>query len=385
MAETPDRLDPRRPATFPRRVLLMVTGLSPQVVTETVYALAVQADPPWIPTEIHLLTTRGGAERAELALLPSGRDWFGRLVADYDLPSIRFDSSTIHVVEDASGHPLEDIRSPEDNRHTADQITGWVQDLTADPETALHVSIAGGRKTMGYYLGYALSLFGRTQDRLSHVLVGAPFESCWDFFYPTPRSEIIETADKSLADARQAVVTLAEIPFVSYRHGLDERLLAGRISFSEAVDAARQVIGPPFLVVDLPGQRIRAAGQVLHLPPTELALLSVFARRALGGEPRLQAPAKGVPDEEWAERFLDEYRQIRAGELDDRERTEQALAKGMDGDYFSSHRSKLRNQLEKALGRVAAAPYRIDDGGCRPRRYGLVLSAEQIEYRRIDE
>jgi CRISPR-associated protein (TIGR02584 family) len=28
----------------------------------------------------------------------------------------------------------------------------------------------GERKTMGFYVGYALSLFGRAQDRLSHVI-----------------------------------------------------------------------------------------------------------------------------------------------------------------------------------------------------------------------
>jgi CRISPR-associated protein (TIGR02584 family) len=33
------------------------------------------------------------------------------------------------------------------------------------------MSIAGGRKTMGFYAGYALSLYGRAQDRMSHVLV----------------------------------------------------------------------------------------------------------------------------------------------------------------------------------------------------------------------
>ena len=52
---------PMTPDPFPRRILLVVTGLTPQVVTETVYALAVVANPPWLPTELHLLTTREGA------------------------------------------------------------------------------------------------------------------------------------------------------------------------------------------------------------------------------------------------------------------------------------------------------------------------------------
>ena len=51
----------------PRRILLAVTGLIPQVITETHYALAVQRQPAFISTDIHRLTTHEGAEAAELS------------------------------------------------------------------------------------------------------------------------------------------------------------------------------------------------------------------------------------------------------------------------------------------------------------------------------
>jgi CRISPR-associated protein (TIGR02584 family) len=35
---------------------------------------------------------------------------------------------------------------------------------------SLNVSIAGERKAMGFYVGYALSPFGCAQGRLSHVI-----------------------------------------------------------------------------------------------------------------------------------------------------------------------------------------------------------------------
>ena len=72
----------------------------------------------------------------------------------------------------------------------ADFITEQVRQITADPAASLHVSIAGGRKTMGFYAGYALSLFGRAQDQLSHVLVSPSFELLKEFSIrvPTPRS-----------------------------------------------------------------------------------------------------------------------------------------------------------------------------------------------------
>jgi CRISPR-associated protein (TIGR02584 family) len=176
------------PSFFPRRVLLAVTGLTPQVVTETLYALAVWSEPKFIPTEVHLVTTLEGAERARLGLLHERTGWFHRLRGEYGLPEIRFDMQTIHVLSDAAGTPLADIRVPADNERAADLITELVRRITDDPASALHVSIAGGRKTMGFYAGYALSLFGRPQDRLSHVLVSPPYESHPAFFYPTPES-----------------------------------------------------------------------------------------------------------------------------------------------------------------------------------------------------
>ena len=158
-------MDTLRPSVYPRRILLAVTGLSPQIVTETLHALAVGKDDPFVPTEIHLITTAEGAERARLALLSDKPGWFHRLRVDFSLPEIAFDVDCIHVLRDASGNIMADIRSPADNLACADFITETVRKLSADPDSALHVSIAGGRKTMGFFLGYALSLFGRGEKK----------------------------------------------------------------------------------------------------------------------------------------------------------------------------------------------------------------------------
>ena len=370
---------PRIPADYPRRVLLAVCGLSPQIVTETIYALAAQERDPFIPTEVHLITTAEGARRAELSLLSDDLGWFHKLCEDYSLPGITFNRHHIHVMRDAGERAMEDIRSRQDNRDAADFITAQVRQFSADPNCALHVSIAGGRKTMGFYLGYALSLYGRTQDRLSHVLVSDPFESSWDFFYPTPYSRVLQTRDGKLADTAMAQVTLAEIPFVSLRHGLPVALLAGHASFNDTVAAARAALAPPQLTIDLHARRILAGDKTIELPPAELALLAVFARRAQQGAPALAAPGKDVPDPDWAARYLLEYRAITGGMMTDTDTTTQALRNGMDGDYFSQRKSKLDRRLKTALGPAAEA-YRIKDGGTRPRRYALTLSADAVRF-----
>ncbi len=376
--------DPHHPERWPRRILLAVTGLSPQVVTETLYALVVRREPPFVPTEIVLITTRKGAEHVRLDLLSQDPGWFQRLRRDYDLPEIAFDDHCIHIIPDAAGRPADDIRTPADNEAAADFIAETVRSLTTDPDSALHVSIAGGRKTMGYYLGYALSLFGRPQDRLSHVLVTPPFESHPQFFYPSPDQRIIHSLDRHSTplDCSRAEVTLAEIPFVSLRHGFDDRLLQGKIRFSEAVAAARRALGTPKLVIDQTGRRIRARSVIVDLPPRELAFYSVFARRAQNSQPAIAAPPKEVGDSDWARWFIDEYRLIKSHELETNDRTLEALKKGMDGDYFSNTKSRLHKKLKKELG-ATAGNYLIDDGGTRPRQYSLKLPPEAIHFGKL--
>jgi CRISPR-associated protein (TIGR02584 family) len=366
------------PSLYKRRILLAVSGLSPQIVTETLYALATSPDAPFVPTEVHLITTREGAQRAELSLLSDDLGWFHKLCEDYNLPAIAFNRKNIHIIRDANECGMSDIRSIEDNRAAADFITARVREFSSDPECALHVSIAGGRKTMGFYLGYALSLYGRPQDRLSHVLVSDPFENSIDFFYPTPYSRVLQTRDGKLADTAMAEVTLAEIPFVSLRHGLPAKLLSGHASFNETVVAAQAALAPPELFVDLAARSVRAGGQTIELPPAELALLAVFARQALQGGAALPAPPKGSPDMAWAKRFLREYRACHTA-MDDMDTTERALKNGMDGEYFSQRKSKLERRLKAALG-PAARHYCIDDGGTRPRNYRLTLPAESVKF-----
>ena len=196
------------PVTAPlpcqRSVLLAVTGLTPQTVTETLYAL-MREGADALPHEVHILTTAEGAERARLALLSEQPGWFHRLCADYGLAPIAFGPEHIHVLRDADGQALHDIRSAADNACAADQVAELVRRFTQDTQSQLHVSLAGGRKTLGFFAGYALSLWGRDGDRLTHVLVSEPFESTIAFYYPDEAQELDELFSRLNALAQSAL------------------------------------------------------------------------------------------------------------------------------------------------------------------------------------
>jgi CRISPR-associated protein (TIGR02584 family) len=373
--QTPALADPPR-----RRVLLAVTGLSPQVVTETLYAL-LHSTPQAMPREVHIITTAEGAERAKLALLSSNPGWLERFLDDFKLPAIHLPAHHIHVLQDRSGTPLADIRSAQDNVSAADQIAELVRRLTGDDVESLHVSLAGGRKTLGFFAGYALGLWGRPQDRLSHVLVSEPFEQSWDFFYPTPYERIIEARGGTLADCAQAEVTLADIPFVRLRGSLPSALLEGRTCFADAVQAAQAAIAPPHLVIDLSSQQVPAAGRQFTLAPADLAFLAWFARRASLQLAALPCPREENPVPEYGRAYLAEYLRIR-GLMADDQRTRARYAHGMAKTDFEERKSKLKRALQRALG-SSAEPYLVRGDGGRPMSYGLALPASAVEFRAL--
>ena len=363
---------------YPRRILLCVAGLSPQIITETLYALTVIGESRFVPTEIHLLTTAEGAERARLTLLSDEPGWFQRLRQDHGLPEIRFTLDTIHLLRAADGRLLNDIRELADNEAIADAITAMVRELTADPDGAVHASIAGGRKTMGFYLGYALSLFGRPQDRLSHVLVSSRFESNKDFFYPTPQERVIYTADEQPLDASSALVTLADIPFVRLRDGLHEALLEPGASFSAVVAQAQRNLAAPILTLDSARCRVQCGETVIRLTPISFAWMVWFARRAQAGLPAIHHTEADFSE------FLREYRALSDELSGECERAVKALNTNQPEDlqhYFEQRTSKLKRELVRALGLPGARPYLIQGDGRRPRsRYALRLEPRQIRF-----
>lgn len=374
--------DPQHPETYGRRILVAVTGLSPQVVTETIYALSVRAKPAFVPTEIHLITTGKGADNARLNLLSSRISWFHRLRHDWNLPPMAFDADNIHVIPAGDGTPLEDIRDGEDNTRAADFITGHIARLTKEPDSALHVSLAGGRKTMGYYLGYALSLFGREQDRLSHVLVAAPFENHRDFYYPTPLEypiHVLEDGKDIAYDCRTAEVELAEIPFVRLRDGLPRDLLTGGASFSRVVSAAQMASRQLALVLDTGSQTARAGGESLNLTPQAFVLLLWFARRRKAGQ---EAVSCGQRENLAAGRELIALtREIYGQNSAQAEATEKALRDGMRSEWFSPAKTRLNRSLAKALGERGAVPYQIKGEGRRNAMcFSLALNPEYIHF-----
>lgn len=355
-----------KPGEYKKRILVAVSGLSPAILTETFYALAVGAEGKFIPTEIHLITTKEGMTRADNALLKGEAAAFKRLCEEYELDSVLFNADHIHVIHNADGEALSDIRDPLDNEAAADFIVNTIKSLTSDDDSAVHVSVAGGRKTMGYYVGYALSLFGRNQDRLSHVLVDEDYEYCPQFFYPTKKPVVEVNKLGKHVDFSEAQVYLAEIPFVRLRSHLpasavkQDVLLKGDVSFSRTVNLAQLANEEPKLLIDVKNKKITANGYEADWGQSDifLAFYVWVIEQNLDQGVQLVCPAVVEPNMDYGKSFLRIYEAITANNRDI-EKTQLALKSGMDANFFNEKRSRVNKELQSCLGTALASLFEI--------------------------
>ena len=365
-------------------VLLCVAGLTPQVITETLYALAREGGDA-VPDRIEIITTTEGQRRLQLSLLADhgGHGHLERLCRDHGLRRERlaFDADHIHVIRGADGQPLKDIVTEADNAAAADLIHERVRRLT-ETSRRLHVSLAGGRKTMGFYAGYSLSLYGRASDRLSHVLVNPPFESHPEFFYPPPEPVTLHLQGRNdVISTREADVRLADIPFVRLRDELDRNLPYEELPYSEAVERAQAMLRPPELVLELGTRRARFQGHPLTLSNTQFLWLVWLADRACRDEPPVTFDESALDE---LEAWVDDLEGTGPHALRDGiEKARQELARGERPGYFDTTKSRLNTAIEKDSGlpQRAAARYQIQTTGRRGRSgHYLDLTPEQIRF-----
>ncbi len=262
-----------------KEILIAVAGLTPQVITETLYYLAQVKKPRSKISEIYVITTSDGKQEILEKLLDKDKGKFFEFCKDCKIKpwSIKFDEKSIILLRDSRGKPLKDIRTARDNELVADQITEFIRERTEDSNTILHCSVAGGRKTMSVFLAYALILFGRPKDTLSHVLVDEKSERDKDFFYPKINAE------------RRTSIDLAEIPYLKLREKIRNLLVSKKTPFGRIVRAAQKEINampsPEPLQVDLKKRCIRIGRREINLNAKLIAVYAYFAemRRTLPG------------------------------------------------------------------------------------------------------
>lgn len=260
-----------------REIFIFIAGATPQVITETICALAMEV-PPVYPDRVYVITTNKGRTAVEDALVSRGV--LKKLSDEYGLPCVSIGEESFIIPADSLGVPLDDIRDDRENELMGDLITAFIREKTADSSARLHCSIAGGRKTMSFYLGAAMQLFGRPWDKLYHVLVSPEFESTPEFYYKPKQDRTIDVNGRRLNTA-DAEITLAELPFIRLRNKLS---LDGS-GFRELVREGQKDIDiamvQPELRIRLSDGSVKVGWKTIRLAPMHLMIYVAYLRQKL--------------------------------------------------------------------------------------------------------
>jgi CRISPR-associated protein Csx14 len=375
-----------------RECFIFVVGSTPQIVTETVFALS-QRNPPVYPDEINVITTTTGKTKLEDALVNKGI--LARLCEDFGIPPLQLDSSRIKVVRDHEGSDLADIKTPEDNEALGNLVTALIREKTSDPAVRLHCSLAGGRKTMSFYLGAALQLFGRPWDRLYHVLVTPEFESNPHFFYKPRKNAVIECRmpDGSVAklNTRDAEVHLAELPFVR----LGGKLSLHAKSFQELVNEGQREIDvaliQPEVRVNLADRIVYVGETLVEMVPIQLMFYTMFLRQKTEQCKYPEQPycldctgcyltVAELTAREAVEEMAKDYERIYRGKALVREELLRKHSDGLDPQQVRTTITKISKSISEQLSDPALVPHYLitHDRKYAGTRYGVRVEKGKI-------
>ena len=389
-------------------VLLAVTGMSPAILTETIWALAHEEE-PMIPHRVVVITTAQGRDRLQRLFEPSeqlggltpwdalrsaleaeGTDLTGRLRFGQTGDDVR----VITATHPTTGRSLElaDLRTPSDNDAAADYILEQVRGVVENPDTLLIASLAGGRKTMGALLYACITLIGRETDRLTHVLVSEPFETQPGFWFPSQPGGALpasprrggegQKATDTLSEERdphRAQVELADVPFVPLRNLFRRELgrTAGRFAalMTTCSEQIRQQVGHELrLIVRRSRPELEVNGTRIRIAPREHLVLLFLAERAKTGEAVLGAYAAAIDP------INDFRKQLKA------EAPSNDFSDWRHGDGLSSPFDADADDLRRALSSLRAKLHKVGGAGaalasCLPGkgRFGLTVPGALIE------
>ena len=334
-----------------RTILIAGMGTSPAVLTETVWALCHQKK-PMVPDEIVVLVTKSGKERLCAELLTGDESVWEKMLAALKKEKIKIDGklvfgeTSIRVIPDERGNGVWDLRSGEDNLRAADFMLRQIRQYTESSDTVVLASIAGGRKTMSALLFSCMSLLGREDDKVFHVLLPPEFEGGVEpqMYYPVKGVTYTNTHTGKKYKSDKYKSELFEVPFVRMRGWYQEKFKSIPPSYQTLISKVQTVAPPavnyPEIEIDAANGTVKLNGSLVSLSKTNFAALLLLSR----GCPTKDLHAElvelhnGHNDKriDWLDTFREGSRFANIDDIDDLRKTLSELRKKLQSAGFAN-------------------------------------------------
>ena len=239
-----------------KKILLCSVGLTPQIVTETLYALMLKK---WWPDQIIIITTGAGADACDKMLLDHKTGGLAHFKREYGK------LATIEIAQKVQVITVKtDSGDLDDGRWTAkfsDEAKAIISEICSEPKNSVHVSISGGRKTAAAILALLMAIYGRAQDRISHVQTNPDMRRNPGFWFPTKTSETLPLGDGKHVNSADVFINLIDVPFPRLYKSLSEK----NSSFKDSMELISAQANKPRLIIF--GTEISWNGTLIEMPP----------------------------------------------------------------------------------------------------------------------
>jgi len=275
--------------TTTRTILIAGIGTSPAVLTETVWALAHQKKPV-VPDEIVVITTKSGREVLQKTMMSGSPSVWERLKAALRKEKIAtegklvFGEASVHAIPDKDGNVLSDLRTGDDNLLAADFMLREIRQYTEASDTVVLCSIAGGRKTMSALLFSCMTLLGREDDKVYHVLLPPEFEGGSvqpPFFFPERGVTYTVANTGKKYKAEKICSELFEVPFVRMRGWYQDKFKTIPPSYRTLISRVQEVAPPavayPEIEIDAWHGWVKVEGNAVAMSKSCFAMLLLLA------------------------------------------------------------------------------------------------------------
>ncbi len=267
-----------------KNILISVSGLTPQVITEALFCLMVKKK--ICIDEVYVITTKRGRDiiLGKEALFDGRKvrlkNEIQALVERHKLPSPKFEETDrFIIVAKEESLELSDVRTDKDNILFPNKVAAFIREKSAEPDCALYCLITGGRKSMSVHLANTLALFAREQDLLLHVLTKEKHE--FKNFFPLTKKEAQDCE-------------LAEIPFVRLRSLLAPELKEKGVlehSYHNIVQLAQRQLkimsSQIKLILDMEKRELRYGSESQAFEPIEFLFYYYFVDLKLKGKDKI--------------------------------------------------------------------------------------------------
>ena len=279
---------------MPRFVFLASAGRVSPVITEALWALMNprkgDGRKAIVPDVVHIVTTAAYCPDHGYSEFDRRRDLLKEKVSElYRQYKQKEPEFFFEAVKDPDGtngcHYIADVRTERENILYANHITRCVRTYCEESETILHMSLAGGRKSMSSYDHSAMMFFGRVEDEMSHVLVQPQLleRAGEQFWWPDQPEKLVrvnlskDEFEEVPTSSDIVTVDLVPVPFVRLGVRLPTGIPPEAVDYRELIEFIEFERGGGRFIVDADTRKISFGNRSVTLTPTYFALFAVFA------------------------------------------------------------------------------------------------------------